>query len=104
MAYNANIPLATDQLSQSQIDINANFQALKTLIDVNHVDFASADQGKHAKVTFPAQSPAPTFILGEIGLYSFLSPITGVNELYINNSINATNTPFSASAQSAIVS
>jgi hypothetical protein len=86
MPYNANIPQPTDQLSQSQPQLLANFQALQTLIDVNHVDFASADQGKHKKVTFPVQNPAPAFIAGEVGLYNFLSPLTTNNELYLTNS------------------
>lgn len=101
MAYNANIPAPTDQLSQSQADLLGNFQAIQTLIDVNHVDFASADQGKHKWVTFPVQTPSPpiAFGAGELALYSFLNPVTSKNELYINklNQVTVTQIPTTAS-------
>jgi hypothetical protein len=89
MAYQPNIPLATDQLSQSQSDIQGNFQAIKALVDVNHVDFANGvDFGKHNFVTFPVQSVAPVFAATEEGLYNKVPaapfPLTAVNELFIN--------------------
>src|SRR6266403_1254250 len=90
MSYQNNIPQPTDLLSKSQSDILGNFAALQTLIDVNHVDFASSDQGKHKFVTFPVQSPAPTFNAGEIGLYNFLSTRTSQDELYLVNSVGNT--------------
>lgn len=100
MAYNANIPMPTDQLSQSQADLLGNFQALSTLINVNHVDFASADQGKHKWVTFPVQAGSPpiAFGAGEVALYSFLNPITSQNELYVNKTNQATVTQIPGTA------
>jgi hypothetical protein len=101
MAYNNNIPQPTDQLSQSQSDILGNFQAIQTLIDVNHVDFASADQGKHKWVTFPVQAGSPPIVFGagELALYSFLNTVTSQNELYINktNQVTVTQIPTTAS-------
>lgn len=94
MAYQANIPQPTDLLSQSQSDLLNNFQALQTLIDVNHVDFASGDQGKHKWVTFPLQGAIPPagsgFGAGELGLYNATSPLTTQNELYINKTNQVT--------------
>lgn len=91
MAYNENIPQPSDRLSQSQADLLANFQAIKTLVDINHVDFADAvNQGKHKVVTFPVQSPVPTFAGGETGLYNFLSPATAKNETYVHTQTGAT--------------
>ena len=88
MPYSQNIPQATDQLSQSQGDLLGNFQALYVFLNINHVDFASGDQGKHKYVEFPVQlaSPPAVFPATEIALYSFLDPVTGVNQLYLNNS------------------
>jgi hypothetical protein len=99
MAYNANVPQSTDLLSQSQSDILNNFIAIQTLIDVNHVDFASGDAGKHKFITFPVQNPAPTFAAGEEGLYSFLNATTVQNELYVHKQTGATTAeiPFTAS-------
>ncbi len=82
--YNRLIPLATDQLNISQSDLLLNFGAIADLIDVDHVDFANANAGKHAKVTFPAQTVAPTFIGGEVGLFNLNYPVTTTNELYLN--------------------
>ena len=92
MAYNPNIPQSTDFLSVSQGDILNNFTALSTYLNVNHVDFNGADQGKHKWVTFPVQSGNPPIVFnaGELAVYSFLSPVTGVNELYINKTNQVT--------------
>lgn len=99
MAYNPNIPQPTDILSQSQGDILDNFQAIDVWVDVDHVDFGSPDEGKHNQVTFVVQGAQPTFLAGEIGLYNFLSPLTGVDELYITNQAGI-NTQLSASTLS----
>lgn len=96
MPYNENIPQSTDILSQSQADLLNNFQAISVWVNIDHVDFGSVDEGKHNKVTFVVQSPAPSFAAGEIGLYNFLSPITAVDELYLVNSAG-TATQMSAS-------
>lgn len=111
MAYNNAIPQPTDKLRNSQPDLLGNFQAIKTLVDVNHVTFDVADQGKHKFVTFPVQSPAPTFLTGEEGLYNKLfntgvNP-TNINELYVHVQPSASGTrpqeiPFTASILSRI--
>jgi len=93
--YNKLIPTPTDQLNISQNDLLLNFGAISDLIDVDHVDFASADAGKHAKITFPPQNPTPVFGPTDIGLYAFLYPTTNTNELYFN-SIAGLDTPFTA--------
>jgi hypothetical protein len=97
------IPNVSDIPSQSQSAIQSNFTAIQGLVDVDHVDFSDGvNYGKHNKVTFPVQGTAPTFAAGEVGLYNLLpisSPITGVDELYINkqNSAAAVQIPMTAS-------
>jgi hypothetical protein len=92
--YNANIPQPTDQISQSQDQILQNFQAIQALIDINHVDFASGDQGKHKWVTLPNQAAIPPagsgFAGGEIGAYNATNATTAVSELYLNKTNQAT--------------
>lgn len=88
-SYNDLIPQATDLLSNSQLSLLNNFGAIKTLIDVDHVDFSNAAGGQHNKVSLVVQSPAPTFAAGQVGLYSFLSPVTAKNELYVNKTNNS---------------
>jgi hypothetical protein len=99
MAYSANIPQPTDLLSQSQPLILGNFQAIQTGFDIDHVSFDASGEGKHKKVSLPPQSPAPTFDAGDVGLYSFLSPVTAKNELYINktNQVTVKQIPATAS-------
>lgn len=87
--YQNNIPQATDQLSVSQSDILTNFASIESLIDIDHVDFASPNAGQHNQVSFPLNSNAPAFPVfapSTIGLYSLLAT-TGVNELYITKNI-----------------
>jgi hypothetical protein len=94
MAYQNNIPQPTDLLSKSQGDILNNFSALQTLIDVNHVDFNSADQGKHKWITLPSQGAIPPagsgFAPTELGLYNAVYGTTTQQELFINKTNQAT--------------
>jgi len=89
VAYNNAIPQPTDRLKDSQADLLGNFQAIKTLIDINHVTFDTPNQGKHKSVMMPNQVGAvPVFGATETGFYSATpiapQPLTGVNELFIH--------------------
>jgi hypothetical protein len=81
MSWNQNIPQPTDMLSQSQPQLLGDFQSIQTLIDVNHVDFANANQGKHFFIELPAQTIIPVTVAAEVGLYSQTSAITMQPEL-----------------------
>lgn len=76
MAYNANIPKATDQLSTSQADILGNFQFLNTIAS--------------GIFDAPVQIAAPAIAAGDTGLYTLLNAGTGRNEMYIIDSVGAT--------------
>lgn len=91
MAYNSNIPQPGDLLSTSQPQLLANFQALQTLLDVNHVDFASADQGKHKWLTFPSQGSVPSFASGEMGVFNQNASPSSRNDLWL---ARGNGTPF----------
>jgi len=69
MAYNQNIPQATDDPSVSQAQLLGNFLAIKQLVDVNHGTFSAADEGKHKYVTLPQQAAAPATAALEMALY-----------------------------------
>jgi hypothetical protein len=103
VAYNPNIPQPSDLLSQSQQDILNNFQAIQTLVDVNHVDFASSDQGKHKWITFPSQAAIPpagsSFAGTELGLYNAVYTTTNKQEIFVNktNQITVVQVPLTAS-------
>lgn len=57
MAYNQNIPLSTDKLSSSQVDLYNNFQAINAWVSVDHVPFSNtAQQGEHNRVFFVKQA------------------------------------------------
>jgi hypothetical protein len=89
MAYNQNIPQPGDQLSQSQSDLLNNFQAIQTLIDVNHVDFAASGAGKHKWVSLPQQGSAPGTAAAEGALYT--AAIAGVTQLLFQTPSNGTS-------------
>ncbi len=79
--FNANIPQSSDLLSVSQGNLLNNFGAIKAIIDINHVDFAAVGAGKHTFVEMPVQSPVPTTVGGEVGLYCQTSAVTTQPEL-----------------------
>lgn len=104
MPYNNNVPLATDQIAATQAPILQNFQAIKTLIDVNHVTFDAAGQGKHNLVEMPNQASDPAGASAEMTLYSKSYSKTSVSEAYVlRNNLAGPNTPipFTASLNSA---
>lgn len=101
MAYQANIPQSTDLLSQSQSDILGNFQAIQTLIDVNHVDFASGDQGKHKWCSFPVQGGNPGTLATEVAVFSRVSTLTTNNELCIQHQSNGSVIEMTSALQNA---
>ncbi len=90
MAYNANIPQPADQLSQSQPQLLANFQAISTLINVNHNDFGSPNQGKHFFVEFPVQASDQVTVASEVGVYCKTSAFSGVPALFLRRQTNGT--------------
>jgi len=69
MAYNNAIPQLTDKFSQSQADLLANFVAIQTFIEVNHVTFADADAGKHEQVEM-IKTTTPGATADEIKMYT----------------------------------
>lgn len=70
MAYNQNIPQPADQLKNSQPQILANFQEINTALNVNHVGFNVADEGKHKFIQFPQQVADPATNPTEYAQYS----------------------------------
>lgn len=103
MAFNANIPQPNDQLSQSQLDLLANFQAIDIWTQVNHVAFNGGNQGKHTWVTFTQQVGATPFVNGEVGLSNYNAPLTGTKELFISL-FNSAGTKFEYPISQSILS
>ena len=81
MPYNPNIPQPTDIPAQSQPQLLANFQAINTLVNVNHVNFDDPDQGKHKWVSLPDQIADPVTTPTEVAIYGFSSSETSKIEL-----------------------
>lgn len=75
MAYSNNIPLATDQLNDSQKDLLDNFIAIQQLVGVNHVNFNNAgESGKHTEVTLPYNGAPTATGPNEASFFSGASP------------------------------
>jgi len=89
MAYQPNIPQATDRLSKSQGDILGNFQALQTFVGVSLEDFASPNAGKNKFVNFVDQTGSvPASDAPNIIVYNAQDAAT-VQQLWINNGVDA---------------
>lgn len=73
--YNNAIPGPNDLLSQSQSDIQVNFASIQSLVDIDHVDFANANAGKHQAVHFVNQAALPTTVGSEVGIYCYASTL-----------------------------
>lgn len=98
-----NVPLSGQTLAQTRDPIRTNFSTIDTAFSVDHVTYSDPNQGQHNKVTFNPQSSAPSFPVGDNGLYSKTPaapfPLTGVNELFVVKN-NGTAVPMTASLQS----
>lgn len=88
MAYNSDIPQSTDDPSQSQGQIVANFQELNTFLSVNHVALNDSDQGKHNFLNLPEQSSAPATAANEGGLYT--KEVSGATQLFYRDESSGT--------------
>jgi len=102
MAYQQNIPQPTDLLSQSQQDILGNFQGIYTLVNVNHGNFDTANQGKHLFVSLPEQAMAPGTLADEAAIYSAVGVGSGVTELVFQRENNGPTYAFTESGNNAL--
>lgn len=100
MPYNENIPQPNDYIRNSQNDILNNFISIKAAFDTNHVTFDLVDAGKHKFISFPVQGADPGGVLGEMQLYTKVSALSLVPELFIQDHIG--NVVEFTSSQSAI--
>jgi len=102
MALN-DVPQSTQTLANSQPLIRTNFQNIDTVFEVDHVGYNDSGEGKHKKVTLPAQAVAPTFSSTDNGLYSKV--LSTKNEMYIHKQTSAgtADIPFTSSSLSASV-
>ena len=85
MPYYPNVPAATQQINNSQPQIQANFQEIQTGFSVDHVPYGTggATEGFHRKISIPVwpAGPLPVFPAGTIGLYNRVH--AGSNQLYV---------------------
>lgn len=102
MPYNANIPQSGDKISTSQPQILGNFQEINTFVSVNHVDFNTADQGKHKFLQMPEQSSAPTTAANEGGLYTKESSLTTDTQLFWRRESSGTEIEFTNSSAAIV--
>lgn len=70
MTYNSSIPLNTDYMVNSQIQIKSNFQSISNVFSKNHVALNTAQQGMHNTLTFRPQTVDPTTSPTQVSLYT----------------------------------
>jgi len=105
MAYNSNIPQATDQLSVSQGQILANFQEIATAFNLNHGPFNSGlgIEGMHAFVQMPISATPLATAAGQVGLYAAQNSLTSKPELFFQRDSQLAGTGFPISATGSAV-
>lgn len=88
MAYQPNIPLASDRLKDSQADLQGNFQEVDLYLNVNHTAIdGTANQGKHKFVSMPLQVADPTTVANEICLFN-KDDFSNNNQLFMRDPAN----------------
>ena len=96
MTYQNNIPRPTDQLNNSQLDIQTNFLEIYNWVAINHFEFDTPNAGKHTIVTLPVNTaPTPT-LDNEVSIYSRLSTVTDSVEFTLQNESNGSIFEWSA--------
>ncbi len=89
MPYDPNIPASTDILSDSQSDIQQNFNLANEFFGTDHVDFvASSDNGKHNHSTYPEQGSDATTLDNENAIYA--KEVGGNTRLFLRQETNGT--------------
>lgn len=89
MAYDPNIPQASDFISNSQLAILTNFQDLNTIFGEDHVTWNAASRnGRHEAVRLQEQAADPTTQSAEGSVYTKLT--SGNDELYYRYQSNGT--------------
>lgn len=81
MPYQQLIPRPTDQLNNSQADIQGNFLEIYNWVAVNHGQFDTPFAGKHFEATFPENGAPTNTLIDEANVYSQQSALTGNTEL-----------------------
>jgi len=97
------IPLATDNLDDSQVDIKNNFEQLDTSFKVDHVALTdtTADNGRHKTVTFVSQASDPTTAAEQVKSFS-LEHIAAIGPLQFSKAeSDSVSTPVTSVYESA---
>ena len=90
MTYLPNIPAAPDAISQSQIDIQQNFQQLNVRFGIDHNEFDDlANSGMHKQVNIPAVLPGDPVLANPAGMY-YTKAVAAVTQAFFSNGTTVT--------------
>lgn len=106
MALNS-LPLATQDIDQTQAPIKANFDGINAGFAVDHEELQPGsiiigNEGKHKKATFTLQGSTPIFGADEIGLAEIVWTPSGTKELMYRKG-SGTDYPLTAGVGSQVV-
>lgn len=91
------VPLAAQTLAATQNPIRQNFLTINNVFGVDHVVYGIVDAGKHNHVTFPRQAGDPAVVGTEVALYTKLSGLTALSEIFFNRPSDGSLVPVTAS-------
>jgi len=83
MSYQPNKPLAGDRISQSQVDLETNFQQLNIGFGVDHNAYDAANAGQHKKVLFTTTQADPVIANPAGQLYT--KSVSGTIQAFFSN-------------------
>jgi len=85
VAYNTNIPFASNSPSQDQPRMQENTNSLKSLIEIDHVGFGNNEGGYHNVIHQPPQVADPAAIVG-IG-QTYVKTTNGDQQLFFESGL-----------------
>lgn len=89
MTFNPNIPLSSDKISQSQVDLLGNNQQLDVRFGVDHNNFSTGtNSGMHKQISFPAVRADPV-VANPAGML-YTKQISAVTQLFFANQSTVT--------------
>ena len=84
MTYQPNRPQAGDRISQSQVDLETNFQQLNIGFGVNHNAYDAANAGEHTKVTITTPLAADPVLANPAGMY-YTKAVSAVTQAFFEH-------------------
>ena len=100
--YTNNVPQGPNRIPATQKPINNNFKAINEILNVDHVGFNDANQGKHKHLTLPFQGSVPVTTSNQMSIYSASTSDGNGSEIFFTYPTATTGTPLTGLGNGAL--